>query len=232
MEYSSVLGMNFGRLFVVSYAGTKKRLGHMYNCICDCGNHVVVRGSSLLNGNTRSCGCLQKEAHQKVGREMARRNKANPDYKGHLIHGGCYTKLYNHWRAMKQRCNYEGGPHWHCYGGRGIKVCEEWNNSFKAFSDWALANGYQEGLTLDRIDNNKGYEPSNCRWATPKQQGRNTRKTLFFTIDGVKKSFSDWCEEYRLPSSAVYARLQRGWDIEDALEIPLRKTKRSKDYGK
>ena len=234
-EFVDISGQEFGRLFTVGYAGTMRSksgrsLGPSYVCICSCGKQLIVRGASLLNGNSKSCGCMRTETLKRMGKESIQKILANPKWRGHHVHDGRRTELYSHWCAMKARCNNKNSANWHSYGGRGIKVCDEWQ-TFPAFRDWAMANGYKDGLTIDRIDNDKGYEPSNCRWVTMKQQSRNTSRNLYFTIDGVRKSFSEWCEEYNVPSRAIYQRLKRGWEIEEALEIPLRITKRSKNYG-
>jgi hypothetical protein len=106
------------------------------------------------------------------------------------------------------------------YGGRGIKVCDEWKNSYENFREWALSNGYADNLTLDRINPNGNYEPSNCRWATAKTQGNNRRSCLYFTIDGVTKSLMELCEEYGAPYELVRGRLRRGWEIAKALTAP------------
>ena len=174
---------------------------------------------------------MRTETLRRMGKESIQKILANPKWRGRHVHEGRHTELYSHWCSMKSRCHNKNHVHWDRYGGRGIKVCDEWDKSFAVFRDWAMANGYKDGLSIDRINNDGNYEPSNCRWANQKQQSRNTRRNLFFTINGVRKSFQDWCDEYGANQRPVYQRIQRGWDIEKALTTPIKITKRSRDYG-
>lgn len=152
-------GQRFGRLTIIERAGGLSGKSAKWLCRCDCGNEKVTTRQKLIRGDVQSCGCLQREYMQN----------------GNVIHGGYKTRLYSIWHHMKYRCNNPNAPKYPLYGGRGITVCDEWINSFPAFRDWALDNGYDDNLTLDRIDNNKGYNPNNCRWATSSDQNRNRR---------------------------------------------------------
>lgn len=153
-----MIGQNFGRLIVIGGAGRDKKRNILWRCICDCGTGTVAAGYRLRKGETRSCGCLQRET-------TVERNTR---------HGLCGSRLYSIWSNMLSRCGNDKNPQFSDYGGRGISVCEEWHD-FTKFADWALANGYSDCLTIDRVINDDGYSPRNCRWATAFQQSRNKR---------------------------------------------------------
>lgn len=163
MRARDISNQRFGRLVALRRVGTEKYNGGsraVWECVCDCGNVINARGSALTTGNTKSCGCLQKERASE----------------SHLIkHGGSYTRLYRIWHDMKSRCANPNAINYKYYGGAGVSVCEEWSSSFERFSEWANANGYSSELTLDRIDPYGNYEPGNCRWTTWSVQNKNKR---------------------------------------------------------
>lgn len=155
-------GQRFDRLVVIERVGSNSDGVATWHCLCDCGNECIVEGANLRKGNTKSCGCL----HDDVTR-MRR-----------TTHGKSGTRLYAVWKAMIQRCSNPLDKNYDRYGGRGIQICEVWRNDFQAFYDWAMANGYDETAprshcTIDRIDNDKGYSPDNCRWVDMKTQRNN-----------------------------------------------------------
>ena len=194
-------GQKFGRLTVIERAKKENERHAVWLCICDCGNYVTVKSDNLKSGNSKSCGCLAKE--------LTRQRS--------LKHGEFGSRLYNIWAHMKNRCNNPSDKRYKDYGGRGITFCKEWND-FESFRDWASANGYRDDLTIDRIDVNGNYEPSNCRWATIEEQANNKRNNLVYTLNGRTQTLAQWCEEYGMNYFTVYRRLGYGWDISKALD--------------
>lgn len=177
-------GKKFGKLIVIEYAGQKSRRRTMWKCICDCGNIVVVDGTHLRDGHTKSCGCLSIERISKL------------NYKNGLSN----TKLQYTYNNMKNRCYRVKGRNYNNYGGRGIKLCDEWNgkDGFENFCRWACESGYKDGLTLDRMDNNMGYSPNNCRWVDRYTQGNNKRNNRFVKINGEIGTVANMARKYNV----------------------------------
>lgn len=196
----------YGRLTVIKHIGKDKYNNAVWKCKCSCGNVINVRGATLRNGRAKSCGCLHKE----MTKQLAKNN---------IIHNMSNTRLYRVWQSIKSRCYYNKNNRYKDYGKRGIKVCDEWLNDFQAFYDWAMSNGYNDSLTIDRIDVNGNYEPNNCRWATSKEQQRNKRNNKNYTINGETHCLSEWCEILKLNYNTVSTRLHRNYTIEKALEL-------------
>lgn len=171
-----LVGQRFGKLVVVSRYGTDKHRKAQWLCQCDCGNTTVTITGSLHNGCAKSCGCNREQARQKA----VAMNTIHGAYSGR---GGKAERLHVVWTDMRVRCEKENSVSYRYYGARGIRVCDEWRDSYKAFRGWAVANGYNESAprgecTLDRIDVNGNYEPSNCRWVDMKTQARNRRPRI------------------------------------------------------
>ena len=187
-------GERFGRLVITRFIRVDKNWNYIWECKCDCGNIINVRYNNLLNGSTKSCGCLKRE------KTIERSTK-------HGLSGGQgnYTRLYRIWLNMRRRCNNRRDQDYPYYGGRGIKVCKEWDN-YAAFHDWAMKNGYADHLTLDRINNNGDYCPENCRWATRKEQVRNTRQNHFITFNGKTMTIAEWAEYLGVSSTVLRTR--------------------------
>ena len=205
MNYKDITGMRFGRLVVIKYIGNQNCV-----CKCDCGTITTTRTDSVKRGSTRSCGCLRTE--------MTKERSAK--------HGDYKERLYGIWSHAKSRCNNTNNTRYSDYGGRGIKICDEWNEDYARFKDWSLKNGYKENLTLDRIDNNGNYTPQNCRWATAKQQQRNTNRNRIITFNGESHCVPEWSEITGLPIETIRARLKRKWNIDRLMTQPLRQRSR------
>lgn len=199
-------GTPFGRLKVVSGPFRQPPPApavYFYRCQCECGNTCDVRRSNLVSDNTTSCGCVQQE--------------------NRTTHGESGTRLHNIRAMIIQRCCNPNYNQFDDYGGRGITVCPEWRESYEAFRDWALANGYEDGLTIERRENSLGYSPDNCRWATKAEQMRNTRRNNNFTAFGETKCITDWANDPRCDVTATGIRYRMkvyGWPFERAMTTP------------
>ena len=172
-------------------------------CDCECGGTKITSEDNLKRGHCKSCGCL----YAKIGGKS----------KYGTERGESKTRLYKIWSRMLWRCESAEATGYSEYGGRGITVCEDWHN-FKTFRDWSLANGYQQNLTIDRIDNSKGYSPDNCRWATPKQQANNRRSNRKIAYNGEERNIAEWADYFGIESGKFNAAIQRGRTIDEILE--------------
>ena len=203
-------GQKFGRLTVVGLDHIKKYIHNngikevqeFYLCKCDCGNETIIRKNMLKNGYTLSCGCLNREKARLTG--LAKKT-----------HGFSKSRIYRIWSKIKLRCyNKNDYFHYNLYGGRGITVCNEWKNDFMSFYKWAMANGYKDNLSIDRIDVNGNYEPSNCRWATTKEQCNNRSNTIIINYNGLSKSLTEWAEHLNISYSTLLRRYRRGVSLD------------------
>lgn len=189
-SYINMIGQRYGRWTVLERAGRNKHKQVTWLCRCECGRERVVVGHDLRSGGSKGCvSCGSRESA--------------------TTHGGKGTRLYNIWCNLRQRCSNENHPRHKDYGGRGIAVCSEWD-AFEAFRDWAISHGCREDLQIDRINNDGNYEPSNCRWATLKQQARNSRHNVHITINGVTKLLCEWAEIAGINYGTLKRRYQRG----------------------
>lgn len=206
-NFIDLTGQRFGRLVVVDRAENRNKRT-MWNCVCDCGNKVIVGGKDMRSGKTVSCGCYHKEHYATPPRMTG---TENPSYK----HGKSDSKLFWIWSSIVQRCTNKNNKGFHLYGARGIRVCDEWINSFEAFYEWAMANGYSEGLSIDRIDNDGNYCPENCRWADTVTQSNNRRCNIIVTRNGETHTLAEWAKIKELPYKTLYMRYRRHGDIEN-----------------
>lgn len=208
-KFIDLTGQKFGRLTVVerveNYVTPKGIQMPQWKCKCDCGKEKVVRGHDLKRGNTTSCGCLRREKMFEIG-------------KNSTTHGHSRERLYRIWADMKSRCYNPNSIKYYIYGAEGKTVCDEWLHDFEAFYKWAMANGYADNLTIERIDGTKGYSPENCRWATKKEQNVNKRNNHLITYNGKTQTLSQWADELGISRAVLYMRINKlHWDIERAL---------------
>lgn len=161
-----ITGQRFGRLVALYRIGKNPRGYSLWYFQCDCGSRAFKVLADVRRGKSRSCGCFLRETAAALGRSHLRHGNAGIDR----------PRLYRIWANMKLRCSNQRDPKFERYGGRGIRVCTRWQRSFETFRDWALSSGYRDDLSIDRINNDHGYRPSNCRWATASQQRRNQRR--------------------------------------------------------
>lgn len=213
----NLVGKRFGRLTVIEDSGERTPKHQVkWHCVCDCGNHVYVPTCYLTTGDTRSCGCLFRETCKQPN--TLRHGDASPN--------GKHTRLYESWHQMRKRCNNPKDHNYRNYGGRGITVCTEWE-TYEKFRDWALNNGYATDLSIDRIDVNGNYEPSNCRWADSITQGNNRRTNRFIEYNGEKHTLAEWARLTGISDDTLAHRLKDGWSIEDVFNKPVRSRKPS-----
>lgn len=207
-------GKRFGRWKVLSRVKNRGRQIY-WLCECDCGAIKEVNGYSLLRGDTKSCGCLQIEHSIKATRKHGMRN----------------TRLYIVWVDMRDRCENKENPSYKWYGGKGVSVCAEWlgEHGFENFAKWAYANGYDENAkrgecTIDRIESNGNYEPSNCKWSDSIEQSNHRSSNRLVEYHGEIKTLANWCRELKLPYQTVHSRINRyGWSTERAFNEPIKR---------
>lgn len=205
-------GRTFNALTVLYRAENR---GHkvMWHCKCACGREIDVWQSHLKEGQ-KSCGCMTKQLISESSK----------------THGESNTRLYSIWHRMRDRCNNPRQKDYDRYGGRGIQICEEWND-YEAFKRWAIQAGYDENApfmqcTIDRINNNKGYSPDNCRWATAKEQANNRSSNHWMTYHGETHNMSEWADITGIDKVTIMSRLRRGWSDERALSEPVHRIKK------
>ena len=196
-----ITGKTFGKWTVIKRAENDKYKSARWLCRCECGNEHIVRGADLRSGKSKNCGCVNKNNFKKM------------IYK----HGREGTRLYRTWSSIKARCYNKNYHKYYRYGGRGITVCDEWKNDFMSFYKWAMANGYKDNLTIDRIDNDGNYEPNNCRWVTNKEQANNKSTNVFVEYKGLKKTVAEWSRYFNCDYEKLRVQIHKN-NIQEVFE--------------
>ena len=184
--------------------GTKNPI-HYVLCLCECGKTDIVALNGLRTGGVKSCGCYHSE-------ELSLRNTK---------HGMSKTRLYSIWCDIKDRCENKNKDCYKNYGGRGIQICDEWKADFMNFYNWAMDNGYNDKLTIERINVDGNYCPENCKWATMLEQANNKTNTFYLTYKNETKPLRYWSDKTGIPPRTLYRRYRLGWKVEDIIEKPL-----------
>lgn len=197
-------GQKFDRLTVIEYAFNKNRKSY-WICKCQCGNVKIVESYKLRIGHTRSCGCIAKETFEILKQKCTKHNMVK-------------TRMYKIWQNMKRRCYSPKEKGYKYYGGRGIKVCDEWLEDFINFYNWAMNNGYREDLTIDRINVNGNYEPNNCRWADRITQANNKRNNHFLTYNNETLTINQWARKLNIPRETIKTRIKKNLEIDKILK--------------
>ena len=208
----NLIGKKFNRLQVLKFDHKDKYYNSYWLCKCDCGNYRIVSASGLRYGHTKSCGCYQKEQSTKLCKSRATHNCSK-------------SRLYHIWTGIKQRCLNPNNPDYKkWYGGHGVKVCEGWKESFENFQKWALSHGYNDNLSIDRIDSKGNYEPKNCRWETSRNQANNTSRNHKITYKNKTQTVAEWARQLKISSRTLLGRLTvYKWDIKKALTTKPKK---------
>lgn len=207
-------GKKFGKLLVLKRVDNDKYGNLNWECLCNCGNKKIIRGANLRNGLTKSCGCYNYEQSVAFGKKWGGHNK---------IHGMKQSRLYNLWCNMKARCHNSKNDSFKWYGNKNIKVCKEWVDNFVEFYEWSISNGYKNNLTIDRLDNNKDYSPSNCKWSSMKEQQNNRSNNHIVSFNGKTHTLAEWSEILKIKYSVIHDRLKRGWTMERIINTSIKK---------
>lgn len=198
-------GQRFGRLVAIEQSGYSNDGQAKWLCLCDCGGRAVIVAGHLRSGHTQSCGCLKGDSIRKLS----------------VTHGSTNTRLYTIWTGIKQRCLNPVNPAFCDYGKRGVKICNEWKESFSNFQHWAYLNGYRDNLTIDRINVHGDYCPQNCRWITKSEQSNNRRTSRYIKYCGFKRTVKDWCDFLRIQRFPFDHAVQEHKDLTQVLQNQL-----------
>lgn len=226
-NFENLVGKKFGRLTVVERAENDKYCTARWKCKCICGGETITSTTHLKSGHTKSCGCFAKE----IAKEKALKNPHF--YKHGLFKNSSYIRISHILNTMRKRCYNPNNESYIYYGFRGIKICNEWldkENGLMNFYNWAMQNGYKDNLSIDRIDVNGNYEPSNCRWATAKEQCNNKRNNHYITYNGETHTMMEWSKILSISYNQLRDRIRRNWSIERAFNQPIGHTKTVLQY--
>ena len=199
VRFKDITNQRFGKLVALEPFKKPWSVKYFWKCKCDCGRESEVLSSNLVKGNTTSCGCYGRYI-------LGSKTKQ---------HGMSKTRIFKIWAGVRKRCNNSNMKSYDDYGGRGIKVCEEWDSFVCFYND--MAEGYSDELTLERNDPNGDYCKYNCRWANMKEQARNKRNSVFIELDGFKRTAAEWGEIMNMGSSTIIWRIKNGWDVRRAI---------------
>lgn len=201
-NYIDLTGKKIGRLLVIERTRIE-RTKKYYICRCECGKEKIIKQEDLMSGLKKDCGCISAKPRSKHIGEITR------------THGDSKTRLYHIWHGMKRRCNAKTCKAYKNYGGRGIKMYDEWNSDYTSFKNWALAHGYKDNLTIERLDVNGNYSPDNCTWITKHDQGLNKRNTKYLTLYGESKPAAEWCRILNIKPSTLHSWVVRNGNVKD-----------------
>lgn len=203
-DWTVFVGRKINMITINNLSGKDRHGNQMFDCTCDCGKHFIAIATAVNKERVRSCGCLQRNTASKMA----------------TTHGQSKTRLYSIWNAMRTRCRNANTNRSTCYKRKGVKVCDEWDN-FSNFYEWSIRNGYNDKLSIDRIDNNGNYSPENCRWTTNKIQMNNTSRNRFIEYHGKRKTVSEWADFLGVNYKYFHQKLKENdWDISKVMQLP------------
>lgn len=210
-----IIGNRYNKLTALKKTGQLEgKSSYIYYLfLCDCGKKVLVAGSLVLSSRRKSCGCLKKTPPSQT-------------------HGMSYSRVYKIWQNIKKRCYKKTENNYKNYGGKGVVMCKEWLNEPMCFIGWALKNGYKDNLTIDRINNNGNYEPTNCRWVTKYVQANNTSTNRYISYKDKTKTLAQWAKEYKINRNTLRKRIESNkYSMHEALTNKFREKPTQKEYG-